>query len=135
MTEAGLREQNGMIALVRRAMSHIAWIEECRAEKTLKDWVRLHPGAQFQPYGQAMTKARKREVKAWETEVRRVKRENRLAREQERFKNKWEKKWGEKPRVPVKFAKRRQRAYKLLARKARKARMGHPEKVLAANVL
>jgi recombinational DNA repair ATPase RecF len=101
-----------------------------RAEKTLKDWVRAHPGAQFQPYGKAMTKARKREVKAWETEVRKVKRENQLAREQERFKSKWEKKWGESPVLPVKSGKRRQRTYKLRARKARKARMGHPEKVL-----
>jgi hypothetical protein len=77
-TEAGLREHNGMVTLLKKAMSHIAWLEEVRAERTLKDWVRAHPGAQFQPYGKAMTRPRKREVKAWEREVRRVKRENQV---------------------------------------------------------
>lgn len=124
-----------MIALIKKAMSHIAWVEEVRAEQTLKQWVRGHPGALFQPYGKAMTKARKREIKAWDREVRKVRRENQLAREQNRFKNKWEKKWGETPVLPVKSGQRRQRTYKVRARNARKARMGHPEKVLKKNVV
>ena len=129
--EAGRREVNGMVSLIRRAMANMAWVEDVRVEKQIKDWVRMHPGAGFRPYGQAMTRARKRELKVWEAEVRRFKKKIQMEREKARFMKKWEKQWGSKPLIP--FIHPRQRRLKYAARKKRKVRMGHPERVLKRN--
>jgi hypothetical protein len=126
--EAGRREVRGMIGLLHRAMANMTWAEGVRVEKALKDWVISHPGATFRPYGKTMTGARRRELRAWGAEVRRVRREHKEKQEETKFTRKWEKKWGPDPLIPFKHP--RQRSLKYAARKRRKAIMGHPEKVL-----
>jgi len=129
--EAGRREVHGMVSLIRRAMANMAWVEDVRVEKQIKDWVMMHPGATFRRYGQTMTKARKKELKTWEAEVRRIKKKIQMEREKARFMKKWEKQWGSTPLIP--FIHPRQRRLKYVARKKRKVRMGHPERVLKRN--
>jgi len=126
--EAGRREINGMVSLIKRVMANMVWVENVRVEKQIKDWVRMHPGARFRRHGQTMTRARKRELKTWEAEVRRVKKETEMEKEKRRFVKKWEKQWGSTPQMPYKHP--RQRRLKYAARQKRKAIMGHPERVL-----
>jgi hypothetical protein len=122
-TEAGVREMKSMVYDLGRLMDYYELKEDILVEERLKEWLRLHPNSRFHPYGRRMTRRRRVALRAWEQEIRKIKRDRLALAEQNDFMRRWEDDWGKNTRVTL-YRLPNQKKLKVIAKRCRRRKIG-----------
>jgi hypothetical protein len=121
--EAGARELTAMVIDMQRLVDDFGMREDLRTETQLKEWVRLHPNAQFLPYGYRMKRSRRAALRAWAQEVRTIGRRHQDAVKESQFMRRWTSEWGSDSKVTT-YHPPHQLRMKIKGKNLRKLKIG-----------
>ena len=121
--EAGAREVKAMTTDLGKLLNNMVLMEDITVMWQLKEWLRRHPNVEFTKAGKRMTLVRKRELKAWRAEVKRITRESLRKTSTQKFMTNWTRRVPS-PSMVIEFRIKDQNKLKRKAKKLRKQKMG-----------
>ena len=121
--EAGVREVKGITVDLEKMLNHTALMEDITVMWELKEWLRQHPRVEFTKVGKRMTLARRRELKSWRADIKRLTRQSAQDVSTKKFMTTWQR-TVPLPAQVTEFRVKHQNRLKRKAKKIRKRKMG-----------
>jgi len=121
--EAGVREVKAITVDLEKWLNSMVLMEDITVMWELKEWLRQHPRVEFTKVGKRMTLARRRELKAWRADIKRLTRQSAQDSSTKEFMNNWQR-TVPLPSPVTEFRIQHQNKLKRKAKKIRKRKMG-----------
>jgi hypothetical protein len=121
--EAGVREVKAITVDLENWLNSMVLMEDITVMWELKEWLRQHPRVEFTKVGKRMTLARRRELKAWRADIKRLTRQSAQDSSTKEFMNNWQR-TVPLPSPVTEFRIQHQNKLKRKAKKIRKRKMG-----------